>query len=163
MFLIYLWYFVMGFDWQSMLSFCTAKGRSLLILTKSVKKLREKQIVSQVPTKAYLTFQSTWEFIPQMVRQNLETYFLLYCWLSVMPVFNITDNLIWTLWTDRVTHFTQPFYMMPSKDTTWGQQRRQFLIIFHHFLTGWWSLVVRNYAVFLTGMLEETFVSHFIA
>ena len=42
---------------------------------KSVKKLSRKQIVSQVPTKAYLTFQSTWEFILQMVSQNFETFF----------------------------------------------------------------------------------------
>jgi len=42
---------------------------------KFVGKLSQKQIVSQVPTKASLTFQSTWEFIPQMVSQNLETYF----------------------------------------------------------------------------------------
>ena len=79
-----------------------------------------------------------------------------------MPVFNITDNLIGTSWTDRMACFTHPLYMMPSKDTKWGQQRKQFLIIFRHFLTGWWSLVVRNYSVFLTGMLDGTFVAHLL-
>jgi len=96
-------------------------------------------------------------------KSEFRNIFFLYCWLSVMPVFNITYNLIRTSWADRMTCFTGPLYMMPSKDTKWGQQRKQFLIIFQHFLAGWWSLVVRNYAVFLTGMIEEMFVSHFIA
>ena len=43
--------------------------------------------------------------------------FFMYCLLSVTPLVNVTDYLIRTSRTVRMTCFTQPLYIMSSKDT----------------------------------------------